>query len=54
MKKFFNWLFTNWKNEKPSLIGWVLNAIVILVLILMIISIIGGNIRMTGVALCLR
>ena len=49
MKKMFNWLLSNYKGEKPTLWGWILNGVILLLIIAIIIYVIGGNIAQGGV-----
>jgi len=48
MKKIFNWLFSNYKGEKPTIWGWVLNGVILLLILVIIIYVIGGNIAQGG------
>jgi hypothetical protein len=49
MKKIFNWLLSNYKGEKPTLWGWILNGVLLFLIIAIILSIIGGNIAQGGI-----
>lgn len=49
MKKIFNWLLSNYKGEKPTLWGWILNGVLLILILAIILSIIGGNIAQGGI-----